>query len=60
MQVDTGAESRVILRKIWFQLGKTQLNVKRRNLKAYKARQLALLRSLTFDVEWNRTKTKIN
>ena len=53
MQVDTGADSTAISSKIWFELGKIQLDGKIRPLKAYEAHQLTLLGSLICDVEWN-------
>ena len=53
-QVDTCADSTVMSSKIWSELGKPQLDGKMRHLEADDGRQLALLGSLTSDVEWNR------
>ena len=53
IQVDTGADSTVILSLILTKLGKPQLNGKFRRLEAYDGHQLKLLGSLTCDVEWN-------
>ena len=53
MQVDTGADSTVILSKIWTELGKPQLDGKIRHLEVYDGSQLKLLGSLTCDAEWN-------
>ena len=51
MQVDTGADSTVILSKIWTELGKPQLNGKTRHLEAYDGHLGAS--GITCDVEWN-------
>ena len=53
MQVDTGADSTVILSIIWAELGKFKLDAKIRHLKAYDGHQSTLLGSLTCDVEMN-------
>ena len=53
MQVDTGADSIVISSKIWNELGKPQLDGKIRHHETYGGHKLALLGSLTCDVEWN-------
>ena len=52
MQVDTGLDS-LVTSKIWTELGKPQLDGKIRHLQAYDGHQLTILRSLTYDVEWN-------
>ena len=53
MQVDTGADRTTISLKIWNELGKPELDGKIWHLEAYDGHQLALLGSLTCDVEWN-------
>ena len=56
MQLDTGADSTVISKKIWTELGKPQLEGKIRYLEPYDGHQLTLLGSLACDVEWNGSK----
>ena len=53
MQVDTGADSTVLLTKLWTELGKPQLDEKITQLEAYDGNQLTLPGSLFCDVEWN-------
>ena len=43
MQVDIGADSKVMSSKIWTELGKPQLDGKIRHLEAYDGNQLSLL-----------------
>ena len=53
LQVDTGADSAMVLSKIWTELGKPQFDGKIRHLRAYDGNQVIVLGSLTCDVEWN-------
>ena len=53
MQVDTVADGTVISWFIWNGLGEPQLDAKTRRLEAYVSHQMALLGSITRDVEWN-------
>ena len=53
LQVDTSADNTMISSKMWTELGKPQLDGKLRHLEAYDGHQLALLGSLTSDVERN-------
>ena len=50
MQVDTGADSTVISKKIWTELDKPQLDGKIGHLEAHNGHQLTFLGSLTCDV----------
>ena len=53
MQVHRGADGTVISSKIRTELGKPQLDGKKRHLKAYDGDKLTLLGSITCDVGWN-------
>ena len=53
IQVDTGADSTMKSSKIWTELGKPQLDGRKRHLEVYDGHQLRHLGSVICDVEWN-------